>query len=92
MIRHCKWPLKELEQTYDERRKEAKEARRQLYATSPVQNPTMFYYTERCILKEDAHTRGSTVSSYVPETSRQRASEYKEYSSALKFDSQKTLY
>jgi hypothetical protein len=53
-------------------------------------NPTMFYYTERCILKEDAYIQeDQPSSSYVPETSRQRASEYKEYSSALKFDSQK---
>jgi hypothetical protein len=32
------------------------EARKAVVCNQPGTNPTMFYYTERCILKEDAHT------------------------------------
>lgn len=33
----------------------AKEARKSVVCNSPGTNPDMFYFTERCILKEDAH-------------------------------------
>ena len=36
--------------------KEAKEARKAVVCNEPGTNPGMFYYTERCILKDTAHT------------------------------------
>jgi hypothetical protein len=56
MIRHCKWPLKELRTNVWRAKKRSEKARKAVVCNQPGTNPTMFYYTERCILKEDAHT------------------------------------
>jgi hypothetical protein len=71
--------------------KEAKEARKAVVCNQPGTNPTMFYYTERCILKEDAHTykRINRRAATFQKRADKEHQSIKEYSSALKFDSQK---
>jgi hypothetical protein len=71
--------------TSEERRK----ARKAVVCNQPGTNPTMFYYTERCILKEDAHTykEPSVTATFQKRADKEHQSI--KYSSALKFDSQK---
>jgi hypothetical protein len=64
--------------------KKRKKLERQVVYNQPY---TMFYHTERCILKEDAYIQEDQPSSSDVPEHRQRASEY-EYSS-VKLDSQK---